>query len=116
MYNIILLSHIYKVFTTEATTEVALRKTLTHLAMVGGDKIDVVWQSADVVKTALEKDGVLRVEFDTPYHKKCFKQNMDIHGPYSEISLETSHKSDIQIWCDLTFWAVQLIHILDRGL
>lgn len=106
----------FKGFTTEATTEVALRKTLTHLAMVGGDKIDVVRKSADVVKTALEKDGVLRVKFDTPYHKKCFKQNMSIPSPYSEISLETSHKSDIQIWCDLTFWAVQLIHILNRGL
>ncbi len=105
----------FKAFTTEATTEVALRKTLTHLAMVAGDKIDVVRQSAEVVKAALKTDGVLRVSFDSPYQKKYFKQNMSIPGPYSEISLETSHKSDTQICCELTFWAVQFLHILKQG-
>ncbi len=104
----------FKAFTTEATAEVAQRKTLTHLAMVGGDKIDVVRRSADVVKEALEKDGVLRVNFESAYRKKAFKQNMSVPGPYSEISLEVDHKTDTQLWCDLTFWAVQLLSIVEQ--
>ena len=30
--------------------------------------------------------------------------------PYAEIALETDHRSDTALWCELTFWAVQLFH------
>lgn len=104
-----------KVFTTQATADVALRKTITNLALVGGEKIDVVRQSSDVVKKAISDDGILRVTFANSYCKKYFKQNMEYPGPYSEVSLETEHKTNMQIWCDLTFWAVQLLHILKKS-
>ncbi len=103
----------FKPFTTKATFDVALRKTLTHLAMVGGTKIDVVKQSADIIKEALANDGILRVEFEGQYQKKRFKDNMKFPGPYSEISLEANHKTDTAVWCELTFWAVQLLSLLD---
>ena len=103
----------FKAFDTTNTTDVALRKTITHLAMIGGSKIDVVRKSVDAIKEALQKDGILRVEFESPYHKKCFKSNMKYPGPYSEVSLETNHKTDTAIWCELTFWAIQLVNILN---
>mgnify|MGYP000854045100 FL=1 len=103
----------FKPFTTKVTFDVALRKTITHLAMVGGRKIDVVKQSADIVKEALANDGILRVEFESHYQKKRFKDNMKFPEPYSEISLEVNYKTNTAIWCELTFWAVQLLSILD---
>lgn len=92
--------------------DTALRKTITHLAMAGGSQIDVVRQSADAVREAIAKDGVLRVKFESPYRKRVFKRGMEFPTPYSEIALEPSHKTDIALWCELTFWAVQLLTIL----
>ncbi len=92
--------------------EVAQRKTLTHLAMIGGAGIEVVRRTAETIKDALSKDGVLRVEFASPYRKRYFKENMKYPGPYSEIALEPNHSTDTAIWCELTFWAVQFLHLL----
>ncbi len=60
----------------------------------------------------LSPDGVLRVTFDTPYQKKCFKNNLQITHPYAEIGLEEKHDTDRALWCELTFWAVQFLHLL----
>lgn len=90
----------------------AQRKTLTHLAMVGGDKIDVVRKSADVVREALTEDGILRIDFESSYQKRRYKEGLKYPEPYSEIALEIDYKNDIAMWCDLTFWAVQLLNIV----
>jgi hypothetical protein len=102
-----------KPFTSTAGLDVARRKTLTHLAMLGaGDAIDVVRQSAQAVMEGLMADGILRVSFASPYIKKRYLDNMRVPGPYSEIGLETAYKKEESIWCDLTFWGVQLLHLL----
>lgn len=91
-----------------------LRKTLTHLAMAGGSQIDVVRQSADALREAIAKDGILRVDFESPYRKRAFKQGLRFPTPYSEIALEPSYRTDTALWCELTFWAVQLLSILEQ--
>lgn len=101
-----------KPFTMQEPYGLALRKTITHLAMAGGNKIDVVRQSADVITEAIQADGILRADFESAYLKKRYKDGLKYPTPYSEISLETNHRTDTQIWCELTFWAVQLLHIL----
>lgn len=101
-----------KPFTLQAPFGLALRKTITHLAMVGGSRIDVVRQSADAVAEAMEDDGILRISFESAYQKSRYKEGLKYPTPYSEIALETSHRTDTQIWCELTFWAVQLLYIL----
>lgn len=99
-------------FSCEGVPQTACRKNMTHLAMIGGEGIDVVKKSAENAIEAMQADGILRVKFDSPYHKKCFKSSMEQPSPYAEIGLETHHKTDTQIWTELTFWAVQLLHIL----
>lgn len=95
--------------------DVVLRKTITHLAMVGGTEIEAVKKSAEAVKEAIHKDGIMRMEFESSYQKRYFKAAMQFPGPYSEISLESAHKTDTAIWCELTFWAVQLLNILENN-
>jgi hypothetical protein len=63
-----------KPFTPFPPYGTALRKTITHLAMIGGNKIDAIWH-------AIKKNN---------------------------------YKSDTKIWCDLTFWAVQLLDTVHR--
>lgn len=99
-------------FSCEGVPQTACRKNMTHLAMIGGEGIEVVKKSAENVIEAMQDDGILRVKFDSAYRKKCFKYSLSQSGPYSEIGLEPNHKTDTQIWTELTFWAVQLLHIL----
>ena len=103
----------FKAFETNKVGDVAQRKTLTHLAMVGGNGIDVVRKSADAVKEALEEDGILRLDFESSYQKRRFKEGLKYPGPYTEVALESDYKKDTAIWCDLTFWAVQLLSIIE---
>lgn len=103
----------FKAFETDRH-DVALRKTLTELAMLGvGERVDIIKKSVENIKV-ISADGILRVKFDNAYHKKKFIDNMRYPGPYSEIGLEENYKKDMAIWCDLTFWAVQLLNILNQ--
>lgn len=59
-----------KPFTMQEPYGLALRKTITHLAMAVGNKIDVVRRSAKVVIEAMQADGIIRVNFESAYLKK----------------------------------------------
>ena len=88
------------------------RKTLTALARVGGERIDVVRKTAEILDTMLAGDGVLRTTFADAKEKRIFKSNLRPAHPYAEIGLEPDHKKDTALWVELTFWAVQFLHIL----
>ncbi len=93
-----------------------MRRTLTEIAMLGiGDRVEVIKRSADNVKDAISLDGILRVNFTSSYQKKRFIDNFRYPGPYSEVGLETDYKKEVSIWCDLTFWAVQFLYILEQN-
>lgn len=102
----------FKAYEANSVGSVAQRKTLTHLAMVGRAQIDVVKKSAENIAEALSQDGILRINFESAYQKRKYKEGLKFPGPYSEVALEPEHKSDTAIWCELTFWVVQLLHII----
>lgn len=90
------------------------RKTLTALAQVSGDRTQVVKESVEVLKEMLAEDGVLRTTFESSYQKSRFKDNFRSGHPYAEIGLEPDHRKDTAIWCELTFWAVEFLYIIDQ--
>lgn len=104
----------FKAYEVNKLGGVAQRKTLTHLAMIGGDKIDVVRKSADAIKEVLAEDGILRIQFESSYQKRRYKEGLKYPEPYSEVALELDYKKDTAMWCDLTFWAVQLLSIIEE--
>lgn len=104
----------FKAFEANKIGITAQRKTLTHLAMVGGSGIDVVRKSAEVVEEALSKEGFLKIDFESSYQKQRYKAGLKCPSPYSEVALEPNHRKDTAIWCELTFWAVQFLSIM-RG-
>ncbi len=91
------------------------RKTLTVLAQVSGDKTQVVKESVATLKEMLSEDGVLRTSFSSSYEKSRFKDNFRSGHPYAEIGLEPDHKKDTAIWCELTFWAIQFLNIIENS-
>lgn len=91
------------------------RKTLTNLAMCVGDRADIVKKSAEMLCETMAADGVFRVEFESAYQKKGFKSNLRLGHPYAEIGLERNHRKDTAIWCDLTFWAVEFLTLMEKN-
>lgn len=91
------------------------RRTLTALAKVCGDKTKVVRESVETLKEMLSDDGVLRTTFESSYQKSRFKDNLRSAHPYAEIGLEPDHKKDTAVWCELTFWAVEFLNIIENN-
>jgi len=104
-----------KPFERNDAPHTALRKTITCLAMATGDRTQVVQRSVANVLSGLQEDGVLRIPFTSAYRKKQFREGLGIPTAYSEIGLETSHRTDTSLWCELTFWAVQLLHLVGQA-
>lgn len=104
----------FHAFEANRAGSTAQRKTLTNLARIGGDHIDVVRKSAEAVMEALSKESYLKINFESSYQKQRYKASLKYPGPYSEIALEPDHKKDTALWCELTFWAVQFLDIIQN--
>lgn len=88
---------------------------LTEIAMLGvGDNVDIIKESVKNLKAALSDDGVLKWEFTTAYQKSQFRAQK-WPTAYCDIWLEDDHTKKTALECDLTFWAVQLLHILGEA-
>jgi len=72
-----------------------------------GKQIDVLCQSAENIIRALHADGILRSK-----HIFAGGKYMAVGG-YGEVFLEPDYKKKPALDCDLTFWAVQLLSLLN---
>lgn len=80
------------------------RRTLTDIVKLGiGKHAEVIKTSVENLEAELQKDGIVWMDFSSPYEKSSYKLNQKFPGPYSEIALEEDYTSDINLWCDLTF-------------
>ena len=93
------------------------RRVLTHIALCGAAKnVEVAAQNAEILNDLLRKDGMINIEFNSSYEKRRFKEGLKYGGPYSEAGLSSAdYKTDIEITCDLTFWAVHFLHSFNRS-
>lgn len=98
-----------KPFMADKTETVMYRRPLTEIAMLGvGCNVDVIKQSVENVKDAIDTDGILR----TNYKKSSFSP---FPTAYVDIRLEPDHKRKYALECDLTFWAVQFLHLVKEN-
>ena len=96
-----------KPFTVDTGDRVMYRRPLTEIAMLGvGKHVDVIRESAANVQEALDTDGILR----TPYKKSSFSL---YPTAYVDVVLESDHKRKYALDCDLTFWAVQFLTLVN---
>ena len=94
-------------FTSECINTVMYRRPLTELAMLGiGESVGVIKESVANVRAAMDADGILR----TKYKKSSFPT---YPTAYVDIVLEADHKRKWALECDLTFWAVQFLTLVD---
>lgn len=102
-------------FKIDTIQGVMYRRVLTEIAMLGvGNKVDIIRESVTNIKEALKADGILRWDFTSAYQQRQFKAQK-WPTAYCDVWLETDHKKENALWCDLTFWAVQLLYLLGEA-
>ena len=103
-------------FSTDVIDSITYRRLLTEIAMLGvGEKVDVISISATNIEEALKPDGILRMRFDLPHNKRYSPKNIEYPTPYVDVRLESDYKQKYAFDCDLTFWAVQILHLIKNA-
>lgn len=95
---------------------VMYRRILTEIAMLGvGTKVDIIQKSLQNLEEAMMMgDGIVHWEFTSPYQKQVFREKK-WPTAYCDVWLEEDHKKKYAMDCELTFWAVQFLDILERS-
>jgi len=100
-------------FRADRVDNILYRRYLTEIAMLGvGEKVNIINESIANIKEALDKDGILRTNFDLPKYRRNLAQNIEYPTAYVDVKLEPDYKRKYALECDLTFWAVQFLSLV----
>lgn len=103
-------------FHPDIIDSIMYRRILTEIAMVGvGKNVGIISESITNLEEALSCDGVLRLNFEVPHNKRYSPIKIEYPTPYVDVRLEPNYKSKNALLCDLTFWAVQFLHLCDES-
>ena len=104
-------------FTVDTVDVVMHRRLLIELAMCGlGSDLEILRQSADSIMEALQGDGILRLNYESPAQKRAMTGGKyKAVGGYGEVFLEPDYKKKTALDCDMTFWAVQFLHLYNAA-
>jgi len=92
---------------------VLYRRVLTEIAMLGvGERVGIIRESVANVAEALEADGILHL----PRGILVPAKSMEYPTAYADVRLEPDYQRKYALECDLTFWAVQFLHLVQMGL
>lgn len=101
-----------RAFRTDLIDIINYRRLLTEIAMMGvGETVDVIRESVANVKEAIHKDGILRMNLDQPHNKRYSPLHIPYPTAYVDVSLEADYKDKKALLCDLTYWAVEFLHL-----
>ncbi len=88
------------------------RRPLTEIAMLGVSKqVGILKESVATLEEALSSDGILRLNFEQPHNRRYSPKKIEYPTAYVDTRLEPDYQSKNAFLCDLTFWAVQFLHL-----
>ena len=96
-------------FRADLADTIAYRRMLSEIAMLGvGKKVRVLADTAANIEEAIAADGVLRMDYK--------KLGVPYPTAYTDAWLEANLKgrNKTALYCDLTFWAVETLYLLER--
>ena len=101
-------------FKYDVVDTILYRRVLTEIAMLGvGEKVGIIRESVANVRDAIDADGILRMDLDSPHNKRYSPKNIEYPTPYVDVRLEPDYKRKYALECDLTFWAVQFLSLVE---
>lgn len=103
-------------FLADRVEKILYRRTLTEIAMLGvGRKVDVIEESVVNIEAALDEDGILRTDFDLPKYRNYLSKNLAYPTAYVDVKLEPDYGRKYARECDLTFWALEFLTLVDQA-
>lgn len=110
-------NHPIRPFRTDVIDTITYRRPLTEIAMLGvGDRVGVIRESIENIEEAISHDGILRINLQLPHNKRYSPKNIVYPTAYEDVRLEPDYNRKYSFECDLTFWAVQLLHLAKNGI
>lgn len=104
----------FRAFDANLIDIITYRRILSEIAMLGvGENVEIIRQSVQNVKEAIDKDGILRMNFAVPHNKRYSPKKIEYTGPYTDVRLEADYKNKKALLCDLTFWAVEFLYLVE---
>jgi len=114
-YSVGLLLRPFRPFQADVIDSILYRRVLTEIAMLGvGERVDIIRESVANVKEAIDSDGILQMRFDSPHNKRYSPKNIEYPTAYVDVRLELDYKRKYALECDLTFWAVQFLTLVEE--
>lgn len=105
-----------RAFRTDLVDTIAYRRLLTEIAMLGvGRKVRVLQESAENIEEAIANDGILRMRLEQPHNRRYSPMNIPYPTAYVDTRLEADYKNKNALLCDLTFWAVEFLYLLENA-
>jgi hypothetical protein len=80
-----------------------------------GENVNILSESIANIKQALNGDGILKMNFGVSHNKNYSPKKIEYPTPYVDVRLEPDYQSEISLMCDLTFWAVEFLHLCDNA-
>jgi len=97
-------------FSVNTPDSIMYRRVLTEIAMLGvGRRAEVIRRSAVNIEEALSADGILRFNYAKPADRRKYIPQWPT--AYCDVALEPDYKKKTALDCDMTFWAVQFLHL-----
>lgn len=104
-----------RAFRADLIDSITYRRLLTEIAMLGvGGNVGVIRESVANIEEAISHDGILRMKLNTPHNKRYSPKSLEYPTAYTDVRLEADYKRKYALECDLTFWAVQLLHLAEK--
>ncbi|NLO10523.1 MAG: hypothetical protein GX129_11765 [Clostridiales bacterium] len=105
----------FRPFSPDTIDSILYRRPLSEIAMLGvGENIHILKESIENIKHALSDDGILRMNFNLPHNKRYSPKKIEYPTAYVDVRLEPDYKNKSSLMCDLTFWAVELLHLCEN--
>ena len=105
----------FKTFSPDKIDSILYRRPLTEIAMLGvSDNANILCESIENVKQALAGDGILRMNFGLPHSKRYSPKKIEFPTAYEDVRLEPNYTAKTSLLCDLTFWAVEFLHLCNN--
>jgi hypothetical protein len=103
-----------RAFRTDLIDNILYRRVLTEMVMCGLKKdVDILRETTVNIDEALSADGILKMRLDLPHNKRYSPKNIEYPGAYTDVRLEDDYKRKYALECDLTFWAVEFLKLLE---
>jgi hypothetical protein len=104
-----------RAFDADLIDSITYRRILSEMAMLGvGNGVHIIRQSVENILEAIDRDGILRMNFNVPHNKRYSPKKIEYTSAYNDVRLEADYKDKNALLCDLTFWALEFLYLVEN--